>query len=108
MSEHEVAGTWTLLLPRFWRLIVSAFGLGLNAYQPEPHSGYAVEDAVEVGPVDNLPREDRVPALGFYLHLLKGRRVSLAELSTDNDLVDSSCAHEGSLFVSILLIPPRG
>src|SRR3712207_5021515 len=68
-------------------------GHGLDAHQPEPQSTYAVEDAVEVGLVDDLPREDRLPALGLHLHPFEGSGVSFAEFRTHDYPVDRSCGH---------------
>jgi hypothetical protein len=89
------------------RCVVLAFsGHGLNAHQPEPKSAYAVEDAVEVGVVNNLPREDGLPALGLHLHPFEGSGVSFAELATHHNPVDRSCGHLDPCWppLSIMLI----
>ena len=65
----------------------------LNAHQLEPQSDYAVEDAVEVGVVNNLTREYRLPAFRLHIHPFEGLSVSFADLPTHHYLVDRSCAH---------------
>src|SRR5829696_233673 len=64
-----------------------------NAHQLEPESDYVVEDAVEVGVVNNLPREDRLPVFRLHFHPFEGCGVSFADLPAHCYLVDCSCAH---------------
>src|SRR5918994_5925735 len=65
----------------------------LNAHELEPQSNYVVEDAVEVGVVNNLPGEDRLPAFRLHLHPFESRSVSFADLPPHHYLVDRFCAH---------------
>src|SRR3712207_2160800 len=81
---------------------ISAFGHVLNAHQLETQSAYAVEDALELGIINNLPREDRAPAFRFHVHPFEGLSVSLAKLSAHLNPVDRSCAHGNPLFASVL------
>src|SRR5918994_639865 len=106
-ANRSLAG-WRLLLslrPQYFlsqrigtlwvvRCFLFAFsGHFLNAHQLEPESDYAVEDAVEVGVVNNLPREDHLPAFRLHFHPFEGCGVSFADLPAHCYLVDRSCAH---------------
>jgi hypothetical protein len=71
---------------------VGIFSQGVQAHQRKPQPVYAVEDAVEVRLVDNLPREDRLPASGLDLHPFKRRSQALAELAAYHYPVDRRCA----------------
>src|SRR5918995_3736390 len=64
------------------RVLLSLFGQALHAEKLEPQTAQAIEDAVEVRLVYDLPREDRQPAVRLHLHLLEGRGVPLAELAS--------------------------
>jgi hypothetical protein len=47
-----------------------------------------VEDAVQVGLVDDLAREDRIPATRTHLHLFEGQGEALTDLVAHHDAVD--------------------
>src|SRR5215212_11179472 len=68
------------------------FRQGVQAHQRKPQPVYALEDAVEVGVVDELPREDRLPASGLHLHPFEGRSQALAELAAHHYPVECPCA----------------
>src|SRR5215211_6043526 len=80
--------------PWLWSFLAHRFsGRALNAHQREAHGAYAVEEAMEVGLIDDLPREDRLPVLGLHLHSFEGRSVSLAKFVTNHYPVDCLGAH---------------
>src|SRR5215203_1212067 len=57
--------------PRFLRY-------GFNTHQLESQAAYAGKDAVELGLVDDLSCENRLPASCLHLHPFKGHSKSLA------------------------------
>jgi hypothetical protein len=81
-------GSWNTWVNIPFRAPLGIFRQGLQAQQPKPQPVYAVEDSVEVRLVDNLPREDRLPAFGLDLHLFEGRSEALAELAAYHYPVD--------------------
>src|SRR5215210_2925158 len=58
------------------------FGRALHAEELEPQTAQAIEDAIKLWLVDDLPRKDRLPAFRLHLHPLEGRSVSLAKLAS--------------------------
>ena len=70
-------------------------GHGLNAYQLEPQTAYAIEDAVELGLIYDLSREDRLSAFRLHLHPFESNSKSLAELVTHHYPIDRPGARAG-------------
>jgi hypothetical protein len=64
----------------------------LNAHQLQSQAAYAVEDAVEVGLVDDLSGEYRLPGSRLHLHPFESQSESLAELLAHHYPVDRTCA----------------
>jgi hypothetical protein len=48
---------------------------------------------MEVGLIDDLPRENRLPASRLHLHPFKGRPITRAKLTAHYYPVDRPCAH---------------
>src|SRR5918995_2305402 len=82
---------------------------GLDAQQFQPQAVQAVQDAVEVRLVFDLPGEDRKTLFGLHVHPLEGAGIPFAELASHHYAVASPCAicadHRSS---SARLIPRSG
>src|SRR5215217_1920546 len=76
---------------------------GLHAKQLQPQAVYALEDAIEVRLVYDLPDEDRLPLLGLHAHPLEGGGIPLAKLASYHYAVDRPLAH--NLSISLQLYP---
>jgi hypothetical protein len=57
-------------------------GRGLNAHQFEPQTADTVEDAVKLGLVHNLSRQDGLPCFRLHLHPFEGRCIPFTEFTT--------------------------
>src|SRR5215203_3595586 len=83
---------------------VSVVRQGFHAQQLQSQTVYAVQDAEEVRLVDDLAREDRIPAFRFHLHPFEGHGVRVAELATHDYAVEPPGAPAHHLFTADLHI----
>src|SRR5215210_3971997 len=73
---------------------------GFHAQQFQSQPVYAIENAVELRLVDDLPREESISVFRLYLHPLEGHGVPTVELASYHYAVDRPSASAHHLFTA--------